>query len=310
MRQFTAAIATRSFDLMGPALEKLMHHAEILFINREGRRLSEADLCTALRGVQGVIAGTEPYTRRVMESLPDVMVISRVGVGLDSIDLPAARERRIQVCTTPEAPVQAVAEHTVALIMAILKQIATYNDAMRRGDPTLFPGGLLAGKTVGVVGLGRIGHRVASILSCMGCKIVYYDPLPKKDLPQGWEEASSLEELATRAEILTLHASAVGGDQPLINARILDRCQKGMILVNTARGSLVDEDALAEALEKRKIGGAGLDVFAEEPYHGRLLSYPQVIVTPHVASHTIESRRRMEEEAVENLVHAMQSARM
>jgi D-3-phosphoglycerate dehydrogenase len=173
---------------------------------------------------------------------------------------------------------------------------------MRKGEEALEPGTLLAGKTVGVIGLGRIGMKVAMMLGSLGCRILVYDPYRKGPDQPGVKFLPSLEDLAGEADILTLHAPAQPGDRPILDGAILSRCRRGVVIVNTARGSLIDEAALVSALEEGRVAAAGLDVFPREPYTGPLLRFPQVVATPHVASNTIETRQEMEMEAVENLM--------
>ncbi|HXW99398.1 MAG TPA: NAD(P)-dependent oxidoreductase, partial [Methanomicrobiales archaeon] len=208
----------------------------------------------------------------------------------------------IRVFTTPDAPVQAVAEHTLALLLAVLKRIPERNQIVREGKTDVQPGSLLAGKTVGIVGLGRIGRRVAAMLQALGCRVIAYDPFRQGTDPAGVEIRPSLEDLVAEAEILTLHAPAQPGNRAILDGRILSLCRKGVVLVNTARGSLIDEEALLRALEDGTVAGVGLDVFPSEPYTGKLLRFPQLVATPHVASNTVETRREMEMEAVENLI--------
>jgi D-3-phosphoglycerate dehydrogenase len=299
------AITIRSFEHSGPALDKLQEHCTIAYTNTTGGRLTEDALCEVLRDVHGVIAGTEPYTRRVLESARRLRVISRVGVGTDSIDLATADARGIRVFITPEATVQPVAEHSLALLFAVLKRIVLSAESMRRGEFSPEPGRLLSGKSVGVVGLGRIGFRVARMLELLGCRISYYDPAPREEAPPRWHAAGSITDLVTDVDILTLHAPAQPSGEPLIDAAVLSEAQTGLIIINTARGSLIDEEALSAGLKSGRIAGAGLDVFTSEPYQGPLLALPQVVATPHVASFTVESRAEMELEAVENLVNGL-----
>ncbi len=172
-----------------------------------------------------------------------------------------------------------------------------------RGDRvSLTPGLLLDKKTVGIVGLGRIGYRVAEILDALGCRIVFYDPFTTMDPHEDWVRSKTLEELVRQSDIITLHAVSQMDNKPLFNADEFSKCKKGVIIINTARGTLIDERALVLALENGTVSSAGLDVFSTEPYKGPLLSFSQVIVTPHVASNTIESRRIMEREAFTNLL--------
>jgi D-3-phosphoglycerate dehydrogenase len=285
-------------------MEKLRNHFSFVYTNDTGARLTEDDLCRVLPGIHGVIAGTEPFTRRVMDAAKDLRVISRVGVGVDSIDMDAASRHGIIVTVTPWAPVQAVAEHTLALLLSVAKQIPAYQERLRRGNDTPLPGCLLAGRTAGIVGMGRIGRRVGELLEALGCRICYYDPNVDADQPS-WVRKESLQDLVRAADILTLHAPAQPGNHPLIGRELISLCRRGLIMVNTARGSLIDEGALVQALERGIIAGAGLDVFPLEPYQGPLLRFPQVVATPHVASHTIETRRQMEMEAVDHMIKAL-----
>ena len=305
MNRFRVAITVRSFDYDGPAMADLLQSCDIVSANRSGRRLAETDLPDALRDSQGVIAGTEPFTRDVFAGARALRVISRVGVGTDSIDLAAARERGIRVFTTPDAATQAVAEHTLALTLAVLKRIGLYTLSRQGEEVSTPPGILLSGKTAGIIGLGRIGHRVATMLECLGCRIMYHDPAPGRDPRTGWTAARDLPDLLGQADVLTLHAPAQDGGKPLLGAGELALCRQGAIIINTARGTLIDEDALVSGLLSGHIAGAGLDVFAREPYRGPLLAFPQVVTTPHVASHTVESRREMEREAAANLLRGL-----
>jgi len=298
------AITIRSFDSSGHLRQKIEDEFTIVYTNTSGVRLSEGELIRALNNAEYVIAGTETYSKKVLESAGKLRAISRVGVGTDSIDTTVAARLNISILNTPEAPVIAVTEHALALLLAILKYIPVYNSQARQGDQSIKPGILLSGKTVGIAGLGRIGFRFASLLSMMGCQIRYYDPYLKVPVPETWKSSQSLEELVRTSDIVSLHAAPKSDGSPLIDAATLRNARPGLILINTARGSLIDEAALEQAIQEGIISAAGLDVFSKEPYTGALLKYPQVIVTPHVASNTLESRGHMEFEAVENLIQA------
>lgn len=298
------AITIRSFDTSGCIRQKIEDEFTIVYTNTSGIRLSEDELIRAIHNAEYVIAGTEQFTNRVLKSARNLRTISRVGVGTDSIDTVAAARLKISILNTPEAPVIAVTEHTLALLLAILKHIPAYNNRVRLGDQSIKPGLLLSGKTIGIVGLGRIGFRFASLVSLMGCKIRYFDPYLKVPVPENWRPSLSAEELFMTSDIISLHAAPKPDGTPLIDAAILRNARPGLILLNTARGSLIDENALEVAIQNGIISAAGLDVFSKEPYTGTLLKYPQVIVTPHIASNTLESRGQMEYEAVENIIQA------
>ena len=309
MDRYRVAITIRSFDDTGPAMADLLRSCEITYQNRTGKRLSEEDLTRAVRGAEGVIAGTERFSGRVIGLSRDLRVISRVGVGTDSIDLGAAREHGVSVLTTPDSVTQAVAEHTLALILAVMKRIGVYALSMRSGDDSVEPGSLLQGKTVGVIGLGRIGNRVAGILDALGCRIVFLDPAPRIPPRKGWVAARSLADLLSQSDIVTLHVPALEGEREMIGETDIASCRKGVVIINTARGSLISEKGLEKGLNEGIIAGAGLDVFRSEPYRGPLLAFPQVVATPHVASLTFESRMEMEREAVRNLIKGLSVVR-
>jgi len=276
----------------------------IVYSNSTGNRLSESDLISAIQDAEYVIAGTEIFSKKVIDSSKKLRVISRVGVGTDSIDIHHALHRNIQILNTPEAPVISVTEHTLGLLLAVLKRIPQYNQNVREGDYSVEQGVLLSGKVVGIIGLGRIGHRFATVLTALGCRIQYYDPFLKSIPPDTWISVPSIKDLVRTSDIISLHAPPKSNGSPLIDSSVLKNCKKGLIIINTARGVLIDESALELAIQEGLVASAGLDVFLKEPYSGTLLKYSQVIVTPHVASNTAESRSQMESEAVKNIIRA------
>ncbi|MGC9436301.1 MAG: NAD(P)-dependent oxidoreductase [Methanomicrobiales archaeon] len=296
------AITIRGFNTRGAAMDLLRHHFDITYANTSGQRLEERQLIDALQNADAAIAGTEEFSESVIEACPGLWAISRVGVGTDSIDKDAARRHNIRIFNTPDAPVQAVAEHTLALILSLLKHIPEYNQNARQGIHAVRPATLLSGKIAGVIGMGRIGFRVAEILDAIGCRIIFYDPFLERNVPAEWERMDAIEDVLGTADIITLHAAPVPNQAPLLDAKTLKRCKNDAIIINTARGSFIDEDALVSALKEGWIAGAGLDVAQHEPLDGPLLDFPQVIVTPHVASNAREAREQMEMEAVMNLV--------
>lgn len=258
--------------------------------------------------VEGVIAGTENYSKAVLSATKHLKVISRVGVGLDSIDLKTASKKGINVLNTPLSPVQSVAEHTLALLLSGPKHIPRYNENLRKHEYSIIPGHLIFQKTVGILGLGRVGYRVAEMLDHLGCFIIFYDPYLSCTPPAQWQRVMSLNELLEQSDIITLHAAAQSGNTPLLDRSAFKKSRRGVIIINTARGSLINEDALINAINENIVAAAGLDVFTHEPYHGPLLQCPQVVITPHVASNTYEARRAMESEAVDNLIMALGGA--
>jgi D-3-phosphoglycerate dehydrogenase len=303
MNKVNTAIVIRSFNLQSEPFRKLSEKTNLVFINASGQRLKGSVLSDAIKDAEGIIAGTELYTKEILNAAPSLRVISRVGVGLDNIDLEYAKKRGIRVLNTPLAPGDAVAEHTIALIYSVMKRIPQYYENTRKGDFSIRQGLMIIGKTVGIIGLGHIGQKVARSLDALGTKIIYYDPFHKKDLPTRWRKTGNIEDLLRTADIITLHIPPQPGNKPILDESAFACCKEGVVIINTARSSLIDEPALAHALDSGIVSAAGLDVLSVEPYKGPLVNYPQVIITPHVASNTEESRQQMEIEAVENMIH-------
>ncbi len=250
------------------------------------------------------------YTGEVMDACPNLRLIARTGIGVDNVDLPAATARGIVVTNTPEGPTESTAEHTVAMLLALAKRLKQGNDNLATGRwgprSGVLMGDEVQGKTLGLVGLGRIGRRVAQICRAgLQMRVLGYDPFvtPEQAAADGIE-AAALERVIAEADFLSLHAPATSETHKLMDRERIARMKRGSYLLNLARGTLVDEEALIEALDSGHLAGAGLDVFDPEPLplDSRLRTHPAVIATPHMASVTIEGRRRMEMMAVERLL--------
>jgi len=299
------AITIRSIDNKNSNYKLLENYFDVSYINETGRRLSENEVINAIAKADAVLAGTEQFNKKVLESTDSLKVISRVGVGLDNIDLNVASERNIVVLNTPNAPTQAVAEHTTALILTIYKNIITYNSEIKGNYQKNTSGRLLSGKTAGVIGLGRIGFTVANLLSAFNCNINFYDPyVQDKQIPENWTRYASVNELVQNSDIITLHMPPKSDNTPILDSECFNQVKRGSILINTARSSLIDERALLNALDRGIISGAGLDVY-DNIIEDQIQNYPQIILTPHVASNTKESRYEMEAEAINNLIKAI-----
>ena len=274
---------------------------EVLF-SPLGRRLTEADAIALFKKHDpiGIVAGVEPLTAAAMAAAPSLKAIARCGTGLDSVDLKAAEARGIVVSNTPGAPALAVAELTLGHILNALRRIAEADRLIRAGSWTALSGGLLGARTVGIVGFGRIGQRVAELIAPFGARRLAADPFASAETAaERGVDLVPLDTLLAQSDVVTLHA-APGSVR--LGSKEIARMQPGAILVNTARGDLVDEGALLAALEGGMLAGAALDVFAEEPYAGPLSRLDSVTVTAHMGSYAAESRSLQEKEALDNLV--------
>lgn len=266
--------------------------------NPHGRKLTADDLRDLLPGVSGLIAGVESLTRQILER-SELRVISRCGSGLSNIDLGAARDLGIRVRSTPDAPTGAVAELTVGALISLMRQVPVMDRDVHEGRWTKRIGEGLAGKTVLLVGFGRIGRKVARLLAPFEVTLIAADPAltgAVEGVP-----VVALKEGVERADVISVHAS---GESEIIGDAEFAAMKRGVFLLNAARGAVVVEPALCRALEAGIVAGAWLDAFVEEPYAGPLTKYPNVILTPHAGSATSTCRRRMESEAVENLLAA------
>ncbi|OFW06447.1 MAG: hypothetical protein A3I61_20055 [Acidobacteria bacterium RIFCSPLOWO2_02_FULL_68_18] len=296
-------IGPSSFGVVDAApLERLRDAGYDVRQNPFGRKLAERELVELLPGVIGLVAGLEPLGRTVLER-SELRAISRCGVGMSNVDLDAAQRLGIVVRNTPDAPTAAVAELTIAAMLALLRRIVPMNADLHDGRWTRVPGAQIEGRVVAIVGFGRVGRRVARLLLAFGARVIAVDPhVDRVDSPI---ELASLPDALLCADIVTLHTS---GDDTILGRTELLRLKPGVLVLNCGRGGLLDEGALCEALDSEHVAGAWIDTFDEEPYSGPLTRYPQVLLTPHVGSFTVECRRRMEMEAVENLLDALERA--
>jgi D-3-phosphoglycerate dehydrogenase / 2-oxoglutarate reductase len=257
-----------------------------------------------LRAADAVVAGAKrPWNAAAFALGPRLRVISRVGVGYDNVVVADAASAGVVVCNTPMGPTVSTAEHTIALMLAVAKQLPALQDRSRAGLPGALVGTALEldGCTLGLIGLGRIAVRVAVAAQALGMVVVAHDPYLATSPVDGVRLVPLAELLAT-SDIVSLHAPAMTETRHLINAGTLASMKPGARLINCARGGLVDHDALLAALNTGHLAGAGLDVTEPEPLPvgHPLLQHPDVIVTPHVASATVAGRRRLYSQAIDN----------
>jgi D-3-phosphoglycerate dehydrogenase len=269
--------------------------------NDLGRPLTAGELRAALADVDGVIAGVDRFDAGVIGAASRLRVIARHGTGTDGVDLDAARRAGVVVTNTPGANAVAVAELAIGLMLALARQVLHGDRRVRAGDYGSLPGVQLGGRTVGLVGLGRVGSEVASRAAALGCRVIAHDPAVSES---GAAELATLDEVVADADFLSLHAPVTDSTRDLVDAAFLARMKPGAFLVNTARGELVVEEDLAAALEEGRLAGAALDATRDEPPQAGnpLLERADVILTPHTGSDTDEARAAMGRAALDDLL--------
>jgi D-3-phosphoglycerate dehydrogenase / 2-oxoglutarate reductase len=277
-------------------------------INELGRKLKPEELLEKAGSCKALIAGTENL-EPLIKFNPSLKMISRIGIGLDSVPLQLCKERGIQVSYTPDAVTMAVVELTLGLMISLPRQVVRADRELRAGNWTRFYGPRLEGMNIAIVGCGRIGSRVAKLLSSFKpARLFLVDLLDKSNLVAELISAGctssqvSLEEALSQAQMVSLHIPGHRRNQDLINAESLQTMPQGGYLINTARGGIVNEAALELALGSGQMAGAALDVFTEEPYKGPLTNLENVIITQHMGSCSIDCRARMEREATEEVL--------
>lgn len=270
--------------------------------NTSGRRLRREDMAEAVGDADAVLAGLEPYDAVILARLPRLRCISRCGVGTDNIDLNMVGQRSIAVLTTDDEVVEPVAQMTVAMILALARNLALHVGDFRSGHWREHMGHLLSEWTVGLVGFGRIGRAVEHYLRVFNPRVLVADPNVKGSGLSPGVELCDLSALLSESDVVSLHAARRREEGPLLGRSEIETMKYGARLVNTARGYLVDEAALFQALVSGHLAGAALDVYGEEPYTGPLVTLPQTLCTPHVASLTRRSRTAMELRCAKNIV--------
>ncbi len=265
-----------------------------------------ADPVGSARPAQAILAAAAiGYNDEVFDRLPNLRILVRTGIGIDNVDLAAATRHRVVFCNTPDGPTESTAEHTVALMLAVAKQVKPGMAQLAAGEfaPRGLPMGTeLMGKTLGLVGLGRIGGRVAHICGRgFGMRVLAFDPyIPAERAAEAGVELADLDTVIGSADFLSMHAPSTPDTYHLMNGERFAQMKRGAVLLNLARGPLVDPDALLDALDSGHLLGAGLDVFDPEPppVSSRLRTHPKVVATPHSATTTLEGRGRIEHMAV------------
>lgn len=290
--------------LDGEFLTVLRNAGFELVFPKKRAQLTEPELLEQLAGIRASLAGSEPYTPRVLQAHPQLRVIARAGVGFDAVDIPAATANGVVVTITPGTNQDAVAEHTFALILALAKNVVQQHletCALKWPRGANLP---LRGRTLGIAGLGRIGKAVALRGACFGMKLLAFEPFPDHAFAKAHGVTFvGFEQLLAESDFLSLHLPATKESRYLINRQSLAQMKPTAFLVNTARGTLINEADLVEALKQKKIAGAGIDVFEDEPpADSPLFHMVNVVVTPHAAGVDLRSRDDMALSAAQAIV--------
>lgn len=290
------------YDIQGPTTGALLTQAGLgIRLHPRTSNRTPAELADILGDAVGVIASTDTFDASVFRACPNLKVIARTGVGVDSIDMEAATEAGVVVATTPGANEEAVADHALAMILALQRRLAENDAAIRKGRwdraGSLTPADLYSA-TVGLVGSGVIGRAVLRRLRAFGTTVLVYDPF-LREAPDGIELVD-LPTLLARSDVVTVHAPLTEGTQGLLGAQAFARMKPGAYVVNVSRGGIVDEEALAESIMAGHLGGAGIDTFAREPIgDSPLRELPTVILSPHIAGLSHRSIEAMTEQATQ-----------
>lgn len=290
------------FDIQGPTTGALLTEAGLgIRLHPRTSNRTPAELADILGDAVGVIASTDTFDASVFRACPNLKVIARTGIGVDAIDMQAATEAGVVVATTPGANEEAVADHALAMILALQRRLSENDAAIREGRwdraGALTPGDLYSA-TVGLVGSGVIGRAVIRRLRAFGATVLVYDPY-LQEAPEG-TELVDLPTLLARSDVVTVHAPLTEGTKGLLGAGAFAQMKPGSYVVNVSRGGIVDEAALAESIAAGHLGGAGIDTFAREPIgDSPLRELPTVIMSPHIAGLSHRSIEAMTEQATQ-----------
>lgn len=300
-------VTPRSFGNGSPELREHLERAlgEVRY-NKTGRALNSAELRHQIAGMDGLLAGLDEVDAAVFDAAAETLkVVARYGVGYSNVDLDAAVRHGVIVTNTPGANTEAVAELTIGLMFALSRSLPRAAAEVRSGSWRAIGGFEIAGRTVGLIGLGRIGRSVARRAENLGCRVLAFDPyVSAEDIERARIQPHSLQTVQRESDFISLHAPITDETNGLVDDEFLQQCHAGAFLINTARGELVDEEALLAALNRGHIAGAALDTLRQEPPKpaNPLTSHPNVIVTPHIGAHTAEAATTMGQMAVADLL--------
>ena len=300
-------IATSSFsENSGKPLGLLKKHNLTIKVNPLNRKLTPEELVYYGGDALGIIAGTESYSKSMIEQLKELKIISRLGKGMDNIDITSAREKGVKVLQTKTTPAPAVAELILGLMLDIKRRISNQNQNLKEGKWEKKMGSLLQGNTLGIIGLGTVGKALIRLVQGFDFIVLAYDQVKDEKFQREYNvQYTELNTLLKESDIVSLNINLTDQTKYLINKTRLKLMKSDSVLINTSRGEIVDELALYTALKNGELAGAGLDVFEQEPYSGLFTELENVVLTPHIGSYAKEVRVQMEIEAVENLIRGL-----
>ncbi len=298
------AVVAYPFGLDNESIRKLKKFFKVKFYNLsllpDSKKLNKI-----IYNVEGVIAGTEIYDKKILSKNKRLKIISRVGIGLDSIDLNYAQKKKILVCSTPDAPSQSAAEVTIAKIFNILKNITISVNHVKNKNWLRLPHNDYKDLSIGVIGVGRIGTKVVNILKNFPFKKIYINDIDKKKIKFKNKRIVFLSktQLLKKSDLITFHVPLTQKTKNFLNKKTMKMMKKGSSIVNTSRGAIINEKDLWTFLKKKYFTAASLDVMINEPYYGKLLKLKNCYITPHIGSMSNRSRLAMERGSVKNLIN-------
>ncbi len=298
-------ITSNSFGKFDSRPKKIMESLGWEIIeNRFHHIMNEDEMMGEVPGVDAIILGSDIVSKKVLDKADSLKIISRYGVGIDNIDLKECEKRGIKVTVTKNCNTEAVADYTIGLMLATMRHICNVNQSLRNGEWKKETGIDLCHKTVGVVGLGAIGRQVVQRLKGFGCTILGYDKYLDQEYCQTNDiKIMGLEQIFEKSDIITLHIPGNPDGTPIIGKQQLEKMNEKTVLINTARPSLVDEDALIDVLKEHKIYGYGTDVFHGEPHmNPKFSELDNVVLSPHTAAVSVEAINKMTNTAVNNIL--------
>lgn len=272
---------------------------------------TEEEVIEAAQGAVGLINSEIPITRKIIESIPSLKVIAKYSLGVDNIDVEAATENNVYVANVSDYCQEEVSDHALALIMSLTRKIVTFNEAVKKGKWSFADGGPLrrsSSQTVGLISYGSIAQKLARKLIAIGFNVIAYDPYFQKANLELNVELVTLKELMMRSDVISIHAPLLEETYHMVNKEILNLAKPSAIIINTGRGSVINESDLIEALKEKKIAGAGFDVLEQEPVdeNNPLLSMDNVILTPHAGFYSEESMQELKQKTTQNVLDVLE----